>query len=225
VVLEERNQREYLLLAGSVFLSVAAHLTLATGVSRIEVVEPPTEEWVEMIVQVEEPPEPEPEVVEMEETAPEPVPPEPQRRPVRRMVQGLSSDSFAEGAGTQLGARAGTTTATRATDETMAIDEASEFATVPFKAVAQSPRCRRPTLTIPDELVDLEIQGRVSATMMVRADGSVRDVTLTQRLHPVADAACLADLRKMSCRPGTKDGKPVHVAGFTYSCRYEMAVD
>ena len=40
VVLEDRNQREYLLLAGSVVLSIVAHLSLATGVSRIEIVEP-----------------------------------------------------------------------------------------------------------------------------------------------------------------------------------------
>ena len=61
--------------------------------------------------------------------------------------------------------------------------------------------------------------------MTIGADGKVSKLSLTEKLHPVADAACIEDLRKMSCKPGMKDGKPVNVAGFTYSCRYEMAVD
>ena len=82
-----------------------------------------------------------------------------------------------------------------------------------------------PNLTIPDELVDLELEGRVSAVLTIGGEGRVTNVQILKGLHPVADAACVEDLRKMTCKPGMKDDVPVIVTGFPYSCRYEMAVD
>jgi len=45
-----------------------------------------------------------------------------------------------------------------------------------------------------------------------------------QSLHPEADAACTAGLRRSRWKAGTKDGVAVIVRNVPYSCRFE-AID
>ena len=174
-------------------------------------------------------PEVEPEPVEFEETTPEtetpPPEPEPKKRPVRRMTQGLSNDSFAEGAGTNLDARRGTTTSTNATEDMMKIDDEGEFEEVAYTSVTVAPRIsKRLVLTVPQEIIDAGIEGRVEVELHIGSDGSVSTVEVVQGLHPAADAACIAALKKTTWKPGQRDGEPIGVRGVPYSCRYE-AVD
>lgn len=181
------------------------------------------------------PPEPEPkprpkpkveEVVDFEETTNEPpseTPPPEDRKPVRRIVQGLSNDSFVEGATTGLQANAGTTTAARATNERMDLDEATTFQTLPYKAVTSAPRiARRPLLRVPDELKEAGVTGTVDVELTIDGSGTVTAVTVVKGLHPAADAACRKDLLLTRWKPGTRDGTPVTVTSVPFTCRYEV---
>jgi len=247
-VLDSRPPRELAFVAVAVAVSMAAHGAVATGVSQIEPREHHEPVWVEVAVQpapvpevvpepepepepVPEPepepePLPEPEVVQFEETTPEPVPPTPvPPRPLARPIQGLDPNSFAPGAGGPV-ARAGNTTATRATSEIVAPEDVGEYAIVPYTGVAKAPRIGSPPrLTVPQSVIDSQVQGRVEVELTIGADGSVQDVVVVSSLSPEADAACVADLRRTKWRPGAKDDVPVVVTGVPYSCRYEMAVD
>ena len=249
--LESRSRGELVLLLLAVGLSLGVHGVVAGGVTYIEAPEPEGPVWVEMTLAIQEPPpeveevveepEPEPEVVEEPEPEPEPepdpidfeeIPEEPPEEapepPPRRIVQGLSSDSFSEGSGTNLSLRAGTTVATEATEATMGLDEAAadRHAPVAYTQVKRAPRIRRkPRLEVPSELVEAELQGRVEVEVTVSPEGTVVDVVVVSSLHPAADAACIAALRDSRWRPGTVDGEPVTVTGVPWSCRFEMVED
>ncbi|MCB9663374.1 MAG: energy transducer TonB [Alphaproteobacteria bacterium] len=249
-VLDRPSLRERSGVLAAVLLSLGVHGAVAGGVSRVEapVRERPTPvEFV--VVTPPPPPEPEPEpeppppppepeppkpkpppkqeVVEFEETAPDPAPtePPPDRKPVRRIVQGLSNDSFVEGSQTGLTVRRGTTTAARATDELLKPEEATdgEYAIVPYKKVTSTPRIvRRPLLAVPDELKELGVTGRVVVELQIGADGRVAAVEVVQGLHPIADAACVRDLKATRWNPGVSEGRAVTVIGVPFTCRYEL---
>ncbi len=246
-VLDAPPSRERMIVVAAVLLSVLLHAAAAAGAVRIERRPPePEPVWVEMTVTTppepvpeELPPEPEPEpeppkpkprpdeTVDFKETSDEPPPPDapppdPSRKPVRRMVQGLSNTSFVDGAQTGLSVRAGTTTAARATDELMDKDDATEFATVPYRAVAKSPRVKvRPLLTVPETLRAEGIAGAVEVELTIDAEGRVEAVEVLKRLHPDADAACVRDLKRTRWEPGEKDGAAVRVVGVPFTCRYQ----
>lgn len=179
-----------------------------------------------------EPPKPkpkpkEPEVVQFDQTAENaptdaPLDAKPAGKPVRKIVQGLSNQSFVDGLNTGLSVRAGTTTSARAGSELMDREDATEFATVPYAAVATAPKAAgRPILTVPEEVRALGVSGRVQVEMTIGADGRVVKVDVVQALHPLADAACVRDLKAMRWKPGLRDGSPVVVTGVPYTCRYE----
>jgi protein TonB len=247
--LDRQNPRDAALIAVAILLSGVVHGAVAVGVAEIEPPVPEQEVWVEVVVQRTEPPPPppeaeppppepeppkpeptrrpppEPEVVQHEETTPEPPTPEPppERRPVRRVSQGLSNESFVPGSGTGLDVRRGNTTAAAATTPQLDEAEAGEFATIPYTSVTAAPRIlTRPVLVVPEEVAAAEIQGRVEAILTIGADGSVQDVAVVQGLHPGADAACVTALRGTRWRAGSRDGTPVIVTGVPYSCRFEM---
>lgn len=238
----------------AVIASVIGHGSLFAAVSRIEPRLPSGPEWVEVVVTTTEPPPPPapapepppppppvpaptprpaprptpaPEPVEFEQTTPEESapPPEPERRPVRRMTQGLDNNSFMPGAG-DFSARRGNTTAAAADAPSLSEDETTDFVTLPYASVTTAPRIRqRPVLVIPDEVQAAEIQGRVEAELTIGADGAVIDVQIVGSLHPAADAACAEALRGSVWKAGARDGTPVVVRGVPYSCRFEIAPD
>lgn len=55
------------------------------------------------------------------------------------------------------------------------------------------------------------IQGVVVMTAVVRADGTVDDITVTRSLYRELDDQAVAALRQWTFRPGTKNGEPVAV--------------
>lgn len=236
-----RRQRRFVLLA--VLVSIGAHLVVAGTVSRIPVTETRKPQWVEMMVApppppVEAPPPPPPpppppapkpppptEVVDFQDTKDVPTPnapPPPDARPARRIVQGLTNQSFAEGAQTGLQVSAGNTTAARATTDRMTLSEATEPNTVAYASVSVSPKLKvRPLLSMPEEVKAAKIEGVVQVELTIDPEGKVIDVDVVKGLMPAADAACARDLKTMSrWSPGSRDGVPVTVKGVPYTCRY-----
>jgi TonB family protein len=240
-VLDLPPPRERAAIVAGLVLSLIAHVALADRAARIEPRVKQEPVWVEMAVQEPPPPpppppepEPEPEppkpvpskdVVPFEETVDQPPPdaPPPDRKPVKRIIQGLNNQSFADGVNTGLQVRAGTTTATRATEDLMARDEATESAVLPYARVTTTPQIsRRALLTVPEELRAAGIQGVVQVELTITAEGAVTDVVVVAGLHPAADAACVRDMKLTRWKPGLRDGAPVGVSGVPFSCRYEV---
>jgi len=56
-----------------------------------------------------------------------------------------------------------------------------------------------------------KISGTVLLAMVVLADGTVRDVTVTQSLEPSLDQQAIEAVKRWKFQPATKDGKPVAV--------------
>ena len=56
-----------------------------------------------------------------------------------------------------------------------------------------------------------EVQGNVQMDVVVKADGTVGDVTVTKALDPDLDAEAVKATRQWQFRPGTKDAKAVDV--------------
>lgn len=231
-------------IAVAVVVSLVVHVSLAAGVSRIPEREIHEPVWMEMVV-VEapeppapvpvpepepepepepKPPPPKPEVVEYQPPV-EPQPVQPQPKPVPRVVQGLNSNSFLPGTGAG-DVRAGNTTATKATDDTMSLDEAKDTVILPFASVTNPPKIRfKPTLEVPESVSAAQIQGRVELLLTVDAEGKVVDLKVVESLHPDADEACKAAIAKSRWKPGDKDGTPVVTANVPYSCKFEMSPD
>jgi protein TonB len=250
-VLDEGNGGRWVVLLAGVALSGLFHVALAVTVSQIPVREAKEPVWIEMAVTVTEPPpppppEPEPPKPEPEPEKPKPKvekppidlkdipppppenapPPPPTERKVRKVTQGLTANSFAPGSGTGFDARAGTTTATKA-GETMGLDEASEFATVPYTSVATPPKLRpSPPLEVPPEVIEARIVGRVELELTISPEGRVTDAEVIAKLHPAADAACVAHAKANTrWSPYTQDGAAMAVKGVPFSCRFEELAD
>jgi TonB family protein len=240
--LDRQPTTERGLLALALLLSLMLHLALALGATAIPEPRREQPEWLEMALVVQEPSEPAPQPEPEPEPEPEPqipeepevvefqpeveTPPAPEPKPVARVVQGLNANSFAEGSGTGLDVRAGTTTAVRASDDTMGLDEANESTIVPYSSITKPPKIRyKPPLDIPEEVTSQEIEGRVEIVLTVLADGRVSDVTVTRSLHPAADAACVSAWRKSRWKAGLKGDQAVVTTGLPQSCKYERTLD
>lgn len=252
--LDARPAREWILLALAGMVSLTLHAAGAVGASRLPPPEPAAPVWVEMrvvappepVVEVEVEPVPEPEPQPVPEPRPAPTPkpkidevveytPEPEvepkpappdAKPVPRPVQGLSADSFANTGSGDFDARRGNTTSTKATAEALPPEDAGEYAIVPYTAVTRPPKIRyKPTLPIPPEVIEAQIQGRVEIVLTIDGDGTVTEVALVQGLHPAADRACMESMRASRWKPGTRDDAAVTTRNVPYSCRFEMAVD
>jgi len=56
------------------------------------------------------------------------------------------------------------------------------------------------------------IQGSVTLRVVVRADGTVGDITVTKSLDPELDQQAIAAAKQWTFKPGTRDGQPVNVS-------------
>lgn len=170
-------------------------------------------------------PKPKPKEIQFEDIPPEvEIPPEPppkEKKKVRR-VQGLSANSFAEGAGTNLSVRAGTTLSTKAGDEKLSIDEAANSTAISYAAATKQPKLKkRPPLTIPDIIKKEGIEGTVKITIDIDSTGIVINTKLVTALHPEADKACLDSWKKAKFQPAEQAGEAVTVRGFPRRCRFK----
>ena len=59
--------------------------------------------------------------------------------------------------------------------------------------------------------MERKVQGTVEVDAIVKADGTVGDVTVTRSLDPELDEQAVNATREWRFRPGTKDGKAVDV--------------
>ena len=59
--------------------------------------------------------------------------------------------------------------------------------------------------------MDRRVQGIVEMDVVVKADGTVGDVTVTKALDPELDEQAVKAMKQWQFRPGTKDGKAVDV--------------
>ena len=241
---KRQNSFHVIAVPGSIIFHVLLALIIAQSPQASEQKE---ETWLEMsVIEKEEPPppppppppepEPEPEpkpkpkpkpkTIDFEDIPDEPAeePPEPppeQKKKVRR-VQGLKASSFAEGANTGLSVRAGTTLSTKATDETLSIEEAENSTAISYAAATKQPRLKkRPPLDIPQSVIAEGIEGIVKISIDITASGSVSKAKITQPLHPDADKACLSSWKSAIFRPAEQNGEPVAITNFPRRCRFK----
>ncbi|MCB9777403.1 MAG: TonB family protein [Alphaproteobacteria bacterium] len=141
-------------------------------------------------------------------------------KPIRR-IQGLDANSFAEGSGSGFSVRAGTTLRTRASDETMDLEEAAN--SVAFTAVTSQPKVRsKPPLRVPDSVQALRLEGVVEVLVDIDENGDVTDVTVAKGLHPDADEACRKAWLGARFAPAVQEQTPVAVRNAPYRCRIEI---
>jgi protein TonB len=178
-----------------------------------------------------EPPPPKPKtkpkVVDIQDTTTKPPPtptPEVAPEPTKtvRRTAGLSASSFAKGSGTGLSADAGTTLAAAPGGKKLTIEEAAN--SVAYSAVTSRPVCERPALDVPEAVAKEQVEGQVRVVFDVNERGGVQRVRVTGRLHPAADAACVAAWSKARCTPGAQGGEPVLVTNMPYYCTFK-AID
>jgi outer membrane biosynthesis protein TonB len=196
-------------------------------------------QWIEMAVvepkapePIKEPPRPEPrkepprpkpaptEPVDFKETVPEPprkAAPAEQPRTVRR-IQGLSSSSFAPGAGTGFGVRYGNTTRVAAGPEALDLDAKLPDA-VPVAQVTTQPRaCTKPPVQVPKEAIDNNVEGTIHMTLDLDASGRVVGVHFKNMLGHGVEEACREAALQVRCKPGMQDGNPVPIRGMPHRC-------
>jgi TonB family protein len=70
----------------------------------------------------------------------------------------------------------------------------------------------RPVCEIPDLARRLRAQGEVTLSLVVKADGSVRDAQIVQSAGYGMDESAVDCVRKWRFKPGAKDGSAVDVA-------------
>ncbi len=230
---DEGRRRPWLVPAG-VGLSVLLHGCLATWIA----VQPQklarAAQWVEMTVAQPPPPpppppppEPEPpkpkakvEPIKFEEIEPVVAPPVDTPPPTARRVvkmQGLSANSFAPGLGTGIDVRAGTTVGTKATSDTMSIDEAKGARS--YASVTTPPRVRvRAQMEVPKEAQDNDVEGEVKVILDLGADGTVTAVRVVNDLGHGTGEACAAAWKRSRFVPAQQDGQPVAVTGMPQVC-------
>ena len=221
-------------------VSIGLHFLVADLVFNRPLPQAMAEQWIEMaVVEAPPPPPPEPEVLEtkppppqprarqpvpidFKETVPEAPTPEEQRpRPRRavRQIQGLSARSFAQGSGTGLQVRAGTTTGVAASDELMDLDEATSFSPLPVSTVTTQPRhCTRPPVQVPQEAIDAEYEGTIRMTLDLDIQGHVTSVAFLERAGFGVEQACRAAALQIRCKPAQQNGQPVPVTGMPHRC-------
>lgn len=67
-------------------------------------------------------------------------------------------------------------------------------------------------LVYPQEVQEASIEGRVTIRFVVRIDGSISDVEVIEKIHPLCDSAALAVVKKMPrWEPGKHNGRAVPV--------------
>ena len=197
------------------------------------VVKPPPEP--EPVVEESSPPEPEPEPkpkpepkkIDFEDIPPEPVtepppePPPPTKKKVQR-VQGMSANSFVKGGNTGLTVRAGTTLSTGASDKTLSIEEADNSTAISYAAATKQPRLKkRPPLSIPQSVIDDEIEGTVQIIIEIDIEGNVSAARLSKGLSPDANEACLKSWRSAKFKPAMQGDQAVAVTNFPRRCRFK----
>jgi TonB family protein len=133
-----------------------------------------------------------------------------------RRVAGLSASSFAKTGGTGFTADAGTTLGAAPTKEKMTVEEAQQ--SVAYSAVTSRPTCDRPPFVVPEAVAAAGVEGQIRVVFDVSDTGQVQRVRVTGRLHPEADAACVAAWTKARCTPGQQGGTPVTVTNMPYYC-------
>jgi protein TonB len=243
-VMAGSSAREWAFLGVGVVLSIVLHTLLAAGAAMIPADVEDEPEWVEMTFVAPPPPPPPPEAPKPAEEPEKPRPealkkppvekkvdlkdlpkeePKPTNEPpkrVARAVQGLSNDSFAQGAG-GFGARQGNTTSTAATAPSD--PNAGAFQTVRYDRVGTAPKIRvNPPIEVPQAVSDAHVSGRVEMEVTIGPDGRIVDAVVIGPLQPAADAACVAHAKqKVRFTPGSLDGAAVIVTGVPYSCRFE----
>lgn len=221
--------------AAALLVSLLAHLAAASGTARIPERPPKGPAWVEMAVVEPPPPPPPPPPPEVEPPPPPPPPPPradappppsaappPDVPPPPRIVQGLSAGSFAPGSGTGLAVRAGTTTAARAEGNGLSLNEPVAQAPVAWATLSAQPKLRaKPSLVVPQEVIDAGIAGEVELLLDLDVDGNVANIRVAQSLSPAADQACIAAMRSSSWKPGIVNGRPSPTLGVPYGCKFE----
>ncbi|MSP54529.1 MAG: energy transducer TonB [Myxococcales bacterium] len=164
-----------------------------------------------------EPPKPKPKPVAFKDLQPTP-PPEVAPTPApRRIVQGLTANSFAN-SGSGLSVRAGDTTQIAAEGRGLTLDEAK--APRAWAAVATRPKMTfQPVFMAPDEARKANAEGTVQVRLDIDETGGVTQVkVLSPPLGYGIEEACVAAWRKAKFKPAMQDGAAVSVTGMPQYC-------
>lgn len=222
--------------SSSIAVSIGAHIALGIWVFKERVLDEHAPVWVEMTVVKPKPPPPPPPEPEKEPEPPKPKPTEavkfedtvekapeapPERKPVRRLNQGLNSESFAPGSGTGVNARAGNTTSVKAGPETMGLDEAAgDFTSLAYAAVTTKPSRRTvPPVEVPQAAIDAHIEGTWTVYVDLDATGRVTGARMAKAAGYGIDEACVAAWTQSRWKPGMQGKDPVPVTGIPVECQ------
>lgn len=165
-----------------------------------------------------EPPKPKPKPVAFKDIPATPPPPDAAPTPApRRIVQGLTANSFAN-SGSGLSVRAGNTTLAAADGRGLTLDEAN--APRAWAAVATRPKMVfQPVFIAPDEARKANAEGTVQVRLDIDDTGAVTRVTIVSTpLGYGIEAACGSAWRKARFKPAMQDGRAVAVTGMPQYC-------
>lgn len=219
------------------FVSVGIHVLLGAWLATRPEAKAKVAEWVEVAINRPPPPPPPPEpeptpepekakpkprTVEFKEipTTPPPEAPPPTAEPKpRRLVQGLSANSFSSTGTSGFSARAGNTTAVAAGSEKMTTEEATGPYGARYTEVLTQPKLLfRPELTVTDEARKAGVQGRISVLIDLDAAGKPARVRVAKGLGYGLDEACQAAWMQSRWKPARNDDAPVAVSGIPQIC-------
>ena len=232
---ERRSSRAGWLVPIGLLLSVALHAAAALAIVRQPDHVKQAAQWVEMSVAtpppppprapplpVPEPPKPKVEPIKFKDIKPvEPPPPETAPTPPARRVvkmQGLNPNAFAAGSGTGFDVRAGTTVGTKATSDTMGLDEARQARS--YASVTTPPKVKvRAQMDVPREAQDNGVEGEIKVSLDIDPEGRITRVRVLSDLGFGTGEACVAAWKNSRFTPGSQDGTPVTVTGVPQVCQ------
>lgn len=166
-------------------------------------------------------PKPAPKPVAFKDIPPAPTPPPPDiaaAPPPRRIVQGLSANSFSATSTSGLSVRAGNTTQVAAEGAGLSLDEAR--APRAWAAVTTRPKMNfRPVFEAPDDARKANIEGTVQVRLDIDESGKVTSVkVVSAALGYGVEEACVAAWKRSTWKPAMQDGAPVAITGMPQTC-------
>ena len=114
--------------------------------------------------------------------------------------------------------RAGTTVATKATDQTMSLDEARDSRS--YASVTVPPKVKiRAQMDVPAEAKEAGVEGEIRVSLDIDAEGHIVRVRVLSDLGHGTGDACADAWKKSRFSPGSQGGNPVAVTGVPQICQ------
>lgn len=221
-------------------VAVGAHVAFALFLFFLPETREAASQWVDMVVNEPKPPPPPPPEEKPPDEKPKPkpkpidardipktpppetpppvdAPPPTAASPARRVVQGLSANSFATGGTTGLSVNAGNSLATGDSKDKMSIQDAA--APRAYTDVQKQARIRtKHDMVVPPEAQKAAIAGEIKVSLTIGADGHVKAVKILKDLGYGTGDACRDAWMGSTFVPAEHNGVPVEVLNYPQAC-------